>query len=644
MKWIIFSTLLVVSMITTDAKANLVTPLSDLAVLKKSVLVPEETFDAFLARFGWTWHQVARGEYPAGFRSLDELQLACICEDPVLWAKSFLREPSDPDHKDPWKFFEYQEASARCRQNVLHEDAAEVGKTREIVVLTSWYGHTFKGGSGLVAAPLTQYLLEIIDAQLDQFSWNPVLGRCLKNHRKQPYHQITYTNGFKTEYRPSDFDGGPFRGVHVRNFGIVDEAVKNKNRKQWSEFFRALLPGAEVRAYSVPDGDRETEFYRFCARAPKYNYSSGAFELSKEAEEAAGKDKSAREFVKFNWSKELMPPPFWTPERRREFIDFYGGETSPGYVHNVLGGWGDPESAVFPSWQFNPCVKDLPGSRTLKVVVDAAHGEVSLFGASYALISGDIGETGSFTSKETVLLDRRMSKDALFRRGPDGGSEFKRLIKSFFSTAAGANSGGADFGFSEDPSEVRIWNRVGRTRQAVARLHMRHVEYDHQAEALDALDDLYDDGNQTMPWGLDFGNAGTAVVQRLNNDPRYSGKRYEDRVLGVQFGSTMESVNKDGETIEDQKTGKAVKVSAKELGTNLISADIQARERLYSPDPEVMLAYTNHTAREGSRGRIFDKVNDHVIDADRAEALAEVMMKDAGGEVFSCGANLRNKS
>jgi len=659
-------------MLTENAHASVVEPLTDLSALKRSVIVPEPDFDAWLARFDWTWRQAARGEFPAGYSNLSEFQLGCICADPVLWAQSFLREPTDPDHKDPYNFFDYQLASIRYSGNLLHEDGSEVGKTREIVPWTLWQAFTVRGGSGLIGAPESIFYLEIIDAMLDQLSWNDTLARGLKHHRKQPHNRLEFTNGFKIDFRPSGFDGSAYRGVHVRSFAIKDEAVKDKPKKTWSEFYRAALPGCKFRFYSVPDGDRDCEFYRLCAKAPVLGVippsplnkggaeggeiSSSVPPLTKGGAEGRGISSSSSpltkggaagggidlSFVKINWPKTLMPPPFWSDERRHHFIDLYGGETSPGYQHNVQGEWGDPESTVFPSWQFLTAVKEIPDYRTLKVVVDGARNEVIIRGESFALHRGEDGLPTGVPEVAYLIEDTRAMRQ--FFALDQHGSDFQRLLKGFFRPNLGANSGGADFGYSMDPTEIRVWTRIGKVKRVVARLHLEHVDYDQQAEALDALDDIYDNGRLAMSWGLDYGNAGTAVGQVLTNQPRYAKKCFEYRVFGVMFESTCEAVDEDGEVLVDQKTEKPVKKTSKELATDLLISKIQAGEVEQAPDPDVILSYTNHTSKEGSRHRIFSKSNDHILDADRLEYLAEVLSKDGGSGGFSCGASLRPRA
>ncbi|WP_305046346.1 hypothetical protein [Geoalkalibacter sp.] len=589
-------------------------PLASAADLRKGIIVPHAIFDKTLQDLDWSWHQVARGELPPPFGSLEELQLAIICEDPYLWCRAFLREPTDPDHQAPYSFFEYQLASLRCQTSVVHQDGAEVGKTREIVAWSLWKNFTCPNGSGLIGAPLQIHLDEIIDAKLEQMHvFNPMLGKSLVGHKKQPYTQFKFANRFKEDYRPAGFDGNAYRGVHAETFGIVDEAAKKKNKPQWTEFWRALKPTAVARIYSVPDGDRESGYYKLTMRA------------AGKAQDGDRVDKTADNYAwrLFRWGKDLMPPPFWSPERKQFFIEQYGGIDSPGYRHNVLGEHGDPENTVFPWHQFRLCVRDIPEYRALKVLVDAARDEAWVTGY---LCRYELGPEGPIP-KHQQLKDEVFSAKQVFALDAEGDSQFKGLIRSFFVAVPGAKRGGGDFGFAQDPTELYVKNIIGKRERLVARLQLKQVTYDQQCQALDALDDVYGP-LESLTWGTDFGNAGSAVAHDLQGLSQYQEKNYDDRLRGFMFQSTTDNIDDQGETITDAKTGKPSKITLKELATDLIVKKMQRQELEYPPDQDIILAYTNHTCRIGERQRIYNKDNDHLIDADRAQMLAGVLGND----------------
>lgn len=580
-------------------------PLESVHDLKKGLVVPSEIFDSTLAELDWTWHQVARDEFPPPFSSLDEFQLAIICSNRLLWCQAFLREPTDPDHNEPYSFFDYQLDSLMDPGSTVHQDGAEVGKTREIVALAMYYFCNVRGGSGLVAAPQQTHLDEIIEGMDSQFRWNPDLEALRTRWKKQPHHAFYSANDFKIDFRPAGFDGEAFRGIHAETFGMFDEAAKAKNKKQWSEFWRALKPNAVARIYSVPDGDRETEYYKLTMRAQ-----------GKEETADKGPGSNLR-FRLYRWGKDLMPFPFWSPERKRFFIEQYGGEDSPGYRHNVLGEHGDPENTVFPWHQFKLCVRDIPEYRALRVLVDSARGDVIVEGYTCAFTLGDEGPMAN----KTLLLDEHFSAGRFFAQDEHGESEFRSLIRSFFSAVPGMTRGGADFGFAPDPTEITAWNVIGKRHRLVARLQLKQVTYDQQCQGLDAVDDVYN----PQTWGTDFGNAGSAVAHDLQGLKIYAAKDYSNRLRGFMFQSTTENVSEDGEPITDAKTGKASKITLKELATDITSKKVQRQEIEFPPDQDIITAYTNHTCRMGERQRIYNKENDHLIDSQRVAVLAGVL-------------------
>lgn len=590
-------------------------PVDHIADLGKMIVVPNETFETTLQDLNWTWHQLARGEFPYPFTSLEEFQLAIICADPVLWCAAFLRNPDDPDR--PWTYWDYQEESIRYNGNTLHECGAEVGKTREIIGFILYKAFNVSNGSGLVTAPMTIHLLEIIDSIAEQLNHNALLGKSLVLHRKQPHHHMKFSNGFKVDFRPTGHDGEALRGVHVSTFAMFDESAKAKNPDIFKEFWRASKPGCVHKLYSTPDGDRSTVFYRLCQKAEG--------KLKAEDQETGDAGLKNLTFHKYHWSKELMPPPFWTPERRRFYIEQYGGEDSPGYQQNVLGNWGDPENSVFPWYQFQRLLHDIPEYRCLKILVDESQGEVSIYGYELAAPVVD----GVKSKPEPVTLcDKRISKH---------GFDIKAEIKAFFTAIPGLCFGGADLGFSQDPTEIYVKLIYGKTHRLVVRVQLKGVTYDMQADAIDALDDIYDGGQNKMGWGLDFGNAGSAVVHILQGQDQYAGKSYESRLTGYQFGAAYDAVSEEGETIIDKKSGKPVRLSAKELSTDLLTTKMQRVELQYPYDPDIVLYYPSHTYRNGQSRRIYKDIDDHTIDADRVLTLRVVLPGDNVEDLFACG-------
>ncbi len=262
---------------------------------------------------------------------------------------------------------------------------------------------------------------------------------------------------------------------------------------------------------------------------------------------------------------------------------------------------------------------ELPEYRCLKILIDDSQGEAILTGTTFkALADGK--------SEAVTLLDTRIGKSSF---------DIRAEIKAFFSAASGAlRVGGADLGFSQDPSELYVKVVVGKAHRLIARVQLRGVTYDDQDTAIDALDDVFTPGG----WGVDFGNAGSAVVHNLIS--KYPEKSYDDRLTGFQFGAVYDAVNEEGDVIFDKKTGKPVKLMAKELSTDLLVKKMQRQELEYPYDPDLILYYPNHTYRESQNHRIYKKEDDHVIDADRVLMLRQVLGTITNDD-FACGSRIR---
>jgi hypothetical protein len=623
--------------------------------LSKDIRVPLPDFERWMEALDWTYHQISRAEFPdvmfadyftkkvqlqRPFLSLAEFQMACFCNDPVLWVPAFLREPEDSDHLNPYSLWDYQKESIRYMSHTIHKCGAEVGKTREIVAYSLWKAYTVPNGSALIGAPQQTHLDEIIEAMLEEIEYNSDLSPDLpkENHKKHPHHRFKFLNNFKLNFRPSGHDGEAYRGLHVRTFAIKDEAAKDDHTKQWSEFFRAVKPGCVVKLYSVPDGRRDTEFYRLSKLSESAKSEKEDQEI--EAFKSAASHIKALKFRGYKWSKRLMPQPYWTEERKRFYIDLYNGEDSPDYKHNVEGEDGDPANSVFPWQQFKWCIKDIPEYRGMKILVDAGNNEVIVHGYRCEYISGAEGPV----PRMVELVDQVYRMTGFFDYAANSivgaeESEFRKLLKSFFSGAVSMKSGGGDFGFSGDPTELYIKQIIGKKERLIARLQLRGVTYDQQCQAIDALDDIFGP-KESIFYGTDFGNAGSAVAHDLQGLPQYQHKDYDDRLRGFMFESTTDNIDEDGEPIIEAKTEKPAKITMKELATEILVKKMQRQDLEYPPDPDIVTAYTGHTCTYGSKHRIYSKSNDHLIDADRVQILARLFMNDLEDD-FDCGSNMR---
>jgi hypothetical protein len=589
--------------------------------LGQAVFMPPDILDIWLKLWKWTWQQLSRGEFPGPYEELARktgfdntlkmFQLAGLSYKTSWWCKFFLREPTAPD--ELWKYWDFQVPPADHIGHMLEEAGAEVGKSRDITSKHVMLALTRPNGSSLICAPLDAHVQEIVNAMEWQLDNSPLLADSIKKIKRTPYVHYQWRNGFQTHFRPLGSYGTSLRGLHIADLLDMDEAVKAKNKQIFEEFWGRGLPFSQFALRSTPDGDRSTEFYKLCARARN----------QKKEKKKPGKRNV--DFKLFHMSQEMKPPPYWDEERKEEFIVRFGGEDTPEYQRVVLGNWGDPENSVFPWFQFKRLLKFNPDYRLLKVNADEARGTITLKGVCYEIDSNNPDDV-----REVMLLNEEPSLE---------GFDIASVIKTFFSKSSGLYFGGTDLGYSKDPSEIYVKLILGKTHKLMSRLQMKGVSYDMQCEAIAALDDIYDPGDNTMGWGVDFGNAGSAVVHDLHNLEKFDHKSFKDRITGYKFGESMDAVDEDGNVLYD-RGGKPLRMQAKELATNLLTKKMQRQELEYPlGDRDIEVYYPNHTYREGERHKIYRKVDDHIIDADRATILRVVLPSAVKKEFFACGTN-----
>ena len=620
-------------------------PTADHDVLRqmadRGVFAPDE-FEAWLCARGWAWQALSRGDYGV---TLEQAMFLFVFEDPVRWAETFMVEPRTGD---PWQFFDYQRESVRSwQQDVIHQDGAEVGKTREITVLILWgqctsMGFTVRRPWMLVGAPQQTHLDEIIlaiEAQVGaQDGGDSAKGSLLSHFWLRPKRTPHMMQRFLTiplgetekpgigrvYYRPAGHDGEAFRGVHVNAMALVDEAAKMKRAVQWSEFWRSCEPGCRKRGYSVPDGDRSTEFFKLTNQA----------QLSLPV--------GAPGWRLFHWPKTVMPAPFWTPERDAEFVRLYGGRHAPGYKRNVLGEWGEAENPVW-SWDLLlPNVHDLPDYRVLELTVDRQRGELSIVVKRVVLHVEQNRKSGSYDVLVdcTVSLAPFASRDDAARR-----DAMRSLLREHLPpAAAGVYWAGADLGEMNDPTEIIISEQRGPVLCDQLRVHASGVDYYIQRELMYCLHELF--GGRPH-WGVDLGSAGTVVVKDLQTLSAYAAARFDETMTGFQFSNAVDCVGEDGEPLVDRARDDGseetiVRAPAKHLATQCITQRLQSIGYALAYDTTVLNHMTNHTARQGTKWPIYAKKDDHDIDARRMQMLRK-LFDDVNGQIdaFSSGAERR---
>jgi hypothetical protein len=605
-----------------------------------------ELIDAYLRRVNRSWEQLQRGEVRLeGGEPLnvDTLQWWLINADPVLWVEcNLVNRPEDGGGL--WRMFNYQRPSLRFRGHVVHQDGAEVGKSREIVGLLLWGSVGIARGSILVGSALDGDLDEIWEEVDFQLTANPFLTQALRSRTTKPYRRLTWRNGLRVLFRPAGHDGRAYRGVHVGGWLLHDEAAKVINPRSWAEFWRAAKPGCEIRIYSVPTGDRLCTFQRIAdgAVAADQVVSSdnpaGAIEqllrpalagLPASARTLA-RDLGGRVWVRFHWPKTIMPAPFWSEERRQEFIGLFGGPDEPGYVHNVLGLPGDPEYSVFPERLLAPALTWIPDYLTITLRWDSRAGVLD--GLSRRLNPsypwGDDAQTGDTEVEDDAEIDAtdgpqpyltvlQESVDVSTWDRWDPAQRWQAIAdvaRYFVRPLPGDLTAGVDVA-SASVTEIIVQRRNGLADSLVLRLHLTGWNWYAQRDFLLALDEILHPGGG---WGLDATGVGRVLADLLAPD-------LGERLSGYVFNRATPALDPaTGEAQTDPASGSEISISYKELGTQLLERRLHGRRLELPFDPEVRHLLANHTYSQAGEARRYSKVNDHLVDALRCAELRKL--------------------
>lgn len=564
-------------------------------------IVPAEAIDRYLRGRGWSWRGLENGDYGV---SVQQVQEHLLSADPVLFVEAFFVE-RDSTPLSTWQLWPYQAASLRYKGNSIKQCGAEVGKTREIVARLV-HGAICKRGDSLLAAPLDGNLDDHWDMIHDLAAASPLIHAEIdwEATKVKPYRKLVMRNGNRIYLRPAGFDGRAFRGVHAGLSVLLDEAAVVSEQQCFSELVRARKPGCTVGYYSVPKGSIDSPFARLCRSAISVDVLEP---------EPVGDGK----FALFVWPKTLMPAPFWSEDRREEFARDYGGEDSPGYRRNVLGLWGDPESSVFPWEHLRRCIAYIPGYTRIKILNLDGSFRVSVHTSRADWRSPQ----GSADEVSLDALDRVFEADL-------NAEDVIDVVRQHLSLQSWRDDdsafAGVDFGSTDNPTEVMLFKTSGHMATLAARVHVRRCTLDFQERLLVAIDDVT---RPRLGWGGDStGGIGIGVEQHLRAMTTSGTRSIGDNFAGFVFNaSTTVPDNVTGEPMLSAD-GQPLKVSNKELATQLLERRVQQASLLLPPDPEITLQWTNHTSTELNGRRVFSKGDDHTIDAARCAMLRHRQM------------------
>ncbi|MBI2422809.1 MAG: hypothetical protein HYV27_08260 [Candidatus Hydrogenedentes bacterium] len=166
---------------------------------------------------------------------------------------------------------------------------------------------------------------------------------------------------------------------------------------------------------------------------------------------------------------------------------------------------------------------------------------------------------------------------------------------------------GCDLGYAKDPSEFIVYKNEPPHFVNVLRVHLEGVNYARQQDILVELDRAYDFASI----GIDAGNSGRAVAHQL----MARGEAWCGKIQCFEFGGAMD--------LAPLADGTFSRRRVKEYMTELIQRRIAERTLVLPALPDRESQYASHTYTVGAQGQIvYEKGNDHIIDADRCAVLA----------------------
>lgn len=341
---------------------------------------------------------------------------------------------------------EYQQASLNSyAPRKVHCDGRDVGKTCEIELIAVWAAHALAKKEMLIATQCEHHLFPLMHRVFRRLEENPEFAKDIVEAKRTPSWYLRMANGFTLWGRIAGPRGVNFQGMHV-DFQIVDEA-QELTETSWGELYQALNGNGARWVYGVPDGRRGT-FFRMT------------------------QDQTAEQF---NWPSSLNPE--FTRKKDLELQQLYGGRTSPGYLHRVLGQHGTPTHGVFNLDEYFECVNE-----------------------SLAFESVELTEEDHFVAPPSV---------------PRGDYYL-----------------GCDLGFARDPSEFVVFRAEGPCLVNVLRVHLSGVNYAKQQSVIEELDRAY----RFRRIGIDCGNNGRAVAHQLMS----KSADWQDKIAAIEFGASVD--------------------------------------------------------------------------------------------------------
>ncbi len=487
--------------------------------------------------------------------------------------QSILMVPSEPElfSLNPWRFGEiflsnrdgsrrhyryYQvEDLLSPSKKIVHLSGRKTGKTVNLSTIILWYTYVNRGKSVLVAAPYQGQLNTITEEVEYQLNQNKSLYNNLARDKsgrikisRRPYFQLNFKTGCRVHFRPAGSMGNAFRSLHV-DLLLVDEAAWIPEAA-WKALRQCLNKNGIMRIYSTPSGLRDRTYYKIT---------------------------NDKEWKIFRWPSWISPD--WDEQLHKDLLNFYGGENTSGWQHEIAGEHGMPSYCAFNISQVMRSLAEIPEYQMVKIDGESLTG---------------------LNSEQEVRERLEMLLNLPGKHG------------KFWL--------GADLGYVSDPTEILLFEESGDgILSLVLRIHAEKVAYPSISEIISIVDRVY----SPTGLGIDRGGNGTAVEHELLNLDKFRSNHFPGRLTGYDFGSSI--------PVGEDEGGKPIKKPTKEVMSTIINKILNADKlRLPTQDTQIEDQLCTQTYTISDRGQIiYSKGNDHIIDAMRCALLRREMEVDS---------------
>jgi hypothetical protein len=240
--------------------------------------------------------------------------------------------------------------------------------------------------------------------------------------------------------------------------------------------------------------------------------------------------------------------PRLTEKDFEKFREQYGGEGSDDWVHYVLGEHGKPVYSLFDRFAFT--MESYPVTR---LEIDGV--KENELGAMLAKIQA-----------------------------------FPQIPKNYGVVL------GVDLGYTEPTAIILLYLDEKERLRFHGRIKLTKVPYNVQEKIIDQIDTRF----APSIIGMDRGNAGISIIQNLQNHSDYASKKYNERLIPIDFSSSI--------TVSKGPDGTEERVKTKVFTVSLLQEYSNSGRLVYSStDPDMMAELERMTYTKNINGDIVYK-------------------------------------